>query len=90
MGLHVHHNGELADDLNIPEVGEVIDAGIVMKVGEISVMEFIQMALGGFKVDTLGFDQVVILEDFVSSSKDHDGIAEIIGGRVVLIWVNHL
>lgn len=87
MAFHVERTGSLIEDKWEPKVGDILEQGKVMKVEKVGVMDFILTAIAG-GIDLQGYDGVLINETFVTSAKDEDGICEIVGGMVTLIWVN--
>jgi hypothetical protein len=87
MAIKVEPTGALVEDKSHLKVGDILQHRIVMKVKTVSVMDFILMAISG-GVDLCGCDEVMIDESFVTEDKDEDGICEIVGGMVTLIWMN--
>lgn len=91
--LQVAANGQLVGRMENVAVGSIIVAANkkfrVMKIETLPVMDFIFGAISGF--DKLGFDEIILDElGFVTGAENADGIAELVGGRVTMVWVNEV
>lgn len=82
MALRIEHTGSLVEDKTEPKIGDMTEHGIIKRIENISVSQFITHALCG-GISLYGFDTVLIDERFVtstSSTEDCESVAE----RVVI------